>query len=52
MAFFDLAEDAGFRVTQVVKRVMDKLMFKDDRGDELLRRTIFGFELTWANLNR
>ncbi|KAL8662760.1 MAG: hypothetical protein Q9202_004452 [Teloschistes flavicans] len=52
MAFFDLAEDAGLRATQVVKRVMDKLMFKDDRGDELLRRTVFGYELTWANLNR
>ncbi|KAL9584073.1 MAG: hypothetical protein Q9203_004816 [Teloschistes exilis] len=52
MAFFDLARDAGFRVTRVVKRVMDKLMFKDDRGDELLRRTVFGYELTWADLDR
>ncbi|KAI4201461.1 MAG: hypothetical protein LQ350_003220 [Teloschistes chrysophthalmus] len=51
MAFFDLAKDAGFRVTQVVKRVMDKLMFKDDRGDELLRRTVFGYELTWADID-
>ncbi|KAL8692566.1 MAG: hypothetical protein Q9218_002435 [Villophora microphyllina] len=52
MAFFDTAINGGFRVVQVVQRVMDKLMFKDDRGDELLRRTLFGYELTWENLDR
>ncbi|KAL8836338.1 MAG: hypothetical protein Q9170_002952 [Blastenia crenularia] len=52
MAFFDLARGGGFQVTQVVKRVMDKLMFKDDRGDELLRRTVFGYELRWRDLER
>lgn len=52
MAFFDLAREGGFKVTRVVKRVMDKLMFKDDRGDELLRRTVFGYELTWNELDR
>ncbi|KAL8919294.1 MAG: hypothetical protein Q9208_006859 [Pyrenodesmia sp. 3 TL-2023] len=51
MAFFDLAREGGFKVNQVVKRVMDKLMFKDDRGDELLRRTVFGYELSWNDLN-
>lgn len=51
MAFFDLARVGGFEVTQVVKRVMDKLMFKDDRGDELLRRTVFGYELMWNDLD-
>ncbi|KAL8926359.1 MAG: hypothetical protein Q9172_001810 [Xanthocarpia lactea] len=51
MAFFDLARKAGFRVTKVLQKVMDKVMFKDDRGDELLRRTVFGYELRWQNLD-
>ncbi|KAL8989203.1 MAG: hypothetical protein Q9177_001863 [Variospora cf. flavescens] len=51
MAFFDLARQGGFEVNQVVKRVMDKVMFKDDRGDELLRRTVFGYELSWNELD-
>lgn len=46
MAFFDLARKGGFRVVKVVEKVMDKVMFKDDRGDELLRRTVFGYELS------
>ncbi|KAL8939247.1 MAG: hypothetical protein Q9211_002829 [Gyalolechia sp. 1 TL-2023] len=52
LAFFDLAREGGLQVTQVIKRVMDKLMFKDDRGDELLRRTVFGYELRWIDLER
>ncbi|KAI4171798.1 MAG: hypothetical protein LQ343_004049 [Gyalolechia ehrenbergii] len=52
MAFFNLAREGGLEVTQIVKRVMDKLMFKDDRGDELLRRTVFGYELKWINSDR
>ncbi|KAL9011899.1 MAG: hypothetical protein Q9173_003298 [Seirophora scorigena] len=51
MAFFDIAREGGFEVNQVVKRVMDKVMFKDDRGDELLRRTVFGYELSWNELD-
>lgn len=51
MAFFDLAREGGFVVSQVVKRVMDKVMFKDDRGDELLRRTVFGYEMSWQDVN-
>ncbi|MCJ1374368.1 nicotinamide n-methyltransferase [Loxospora ochrophaea] len=47
LAFFDLAREGGFRVEKVVEKQMDKLMFKDDRGDETLRRTVFGYELTW-----
>ncbi|KAI4235874.1 MAG: hypothetical protein L6R40_006338 [Gallowayella cf. fulva] len=50
LAFFDLARKGGFRVTKVVEKVMDKLMFKDDRDDELLRRTVFGYELSWEHL--
>ncbi|KAL8786875.1 MAG: hypothetical protein Q9213_002506 [Squamulea squamosa] len=51
MAFFDLARKGGFQVTKVLERVMDKVMFKDDRGDELLRRTVFGYQLSWKVLN-
>ncbi|KAI4115707.1 MAG: hypothetical protein LQ345_003745 [Seirophora villosa] len=51
MAFFDVAREGGFEVNQVVKRVMDKVMFQDDPGDELLRRTVFGYELSWNDLD-
>ncbi|KAL8767995.1 MAG: hypothetical protein Q9209_005666 [Squamulea sp. 1 TL-2023] len=51
MAFFDLARKGGFQITKVLETVMDRVMFKDDRGDELLRRTVFGYELNWEHLN-
>ncbi|KAL6708569.1 Protein N-terminal and lysine N-methyltransferase efm7 [Coniothyrium glycines] len=49
LAFFDLARDAGFRVTQPFHKVMDKVMFQEDPGDELLRRTVYGYELGWES---
>ncbi|KAF1849397.1 uncharacterized protein K460DRAFT_376042 [Cucurbitaria berberidis CBS 394.84] len=48
MAFFDLARDSGFTVAKTFEKVMDKVMFEEDPGDELLRRTVFGYELSWA----
>lgn len=47
MAFFDLARDAGFSVEKVLEEKMDKVMFEEDRGDEEIRRTVFGYVLTW-----
>ncbi|KAI5378178.1 hypothetical protein J4E82_003208 [Alternaria postmessia] len=47
MAFFDLARESGFTVTKTFEKVMEKVMFEEDPGDELLRRTVFGYELTW-----
>ena len=26
---------------------MEKVMFEEDRGDEKIRRTVFGYVLTW-----
>ncbi|TKX18185.1 hypothetical protein C1H76_9658 [Elsinoe australis] len=48
LAFFEIARDNGFIVTKILEKVMDKVMFEEDPGDELLRRTVFGYELTWA----
>ncbi|OAL44619.1 hypothetical protein IQ07DRAFT_245050 [Pyrenochaeta sp. DS3sAY3a] len=48
LAFFDLARNSGFTVTKTFEKVMDKVMFKEDPGDELLRRTVFGYEMSWA----
>ncbi|KAF2169894.1 hypothetical protein M409DRAFT_64869 [Zasmidium cellare ATCC 36951] len=45
LAFFDLARDGGFQVEKILETVMDKVMFEEDRGDELLRRTVFGYRL-------
>ena len=45
--FFELATQAGFVVNKLLEHVMDKLMFPEDRGDEILRRTVFAYEVTW-----
>lgn len=47
MAFFDLVRAEGMRVEKVLEEKMEKVMFEEDRGDEELRRTVFGFEVTW-----
>ncbi|KAF2865525.1 putative methyltransferase-domain-containing protein [Massariosphaeria phaeospora] len=47
LAFFDLAREAGFTVDRTFEKVMDKVMFDEDPGDELLRRTVYGYELSW-----
>ncbi|CRG86125.1 Putative nicotinamide N-methyltransferase [Talaromyces islandicus] len=46
--FFPLAEESGFVVTKVFEKVIDKVLFENDPGDELLRRTVFGYEIRWA----
>ena len=45
LAFFDLARNGGFQVEKVLERVLPKVMFEEDPGDELLRRTVYGYEL-------
>ncbi|KAF6221278.1 hypothetical protein HO133_002133 [Letharia lupina] len=50
MAFFDLCRDKGLEVDKVVEEVMEKVMFEKDEGDELLRRTVFGYEVRWKDL--
>ena len=47
LEFFKSAKEGGFVVEKVLETVMEKAMFVDDRGDELLRRTVFGYELQW-----
>ncbi|MCJ1234998.1 nicotinamide n-methyltransferase [Varicellaria rhodocarpa] len=49
LAFFELARQSSFVVEQVTEKVMDKVMFEKDRGDELLRRTVFGYQLRWPD---
>lgn len=49
LAFFDLAAEAGFVVEKKVETVMQDVMFEDDPGDQLLRRTVFGYELRWRD---
>lgn len=51
LAFFDLAKAAGFEVTKTYETVMPEVMFQEDRGDELLRRTVFGYEIRWRKEN-
>ncbi|OQD89753.1 hypothetical protein PENANT_c002G05265 [Penicillium antarcticum] len=46
--FFPLAEASGFTVTKIFEKVMDDVLFEDDPGDEKLRRTVFGYQIRWA----
>ncbi|EME88285.1 uncharacterized protein MYCFIDRAFT_126160 [Pseudocercospora fijiensis CIRAD86] len=48
MAFFDLAKSGGFVVEHVFETVLNSVMFEKDPGDELLRRTVFGYRMKWA----
>jgi len=50
LAFFDLCRERGLVVQGIMQKVMDKVMFEEDRGDELLRRTVFGYKLLWKDL--
>ncbi|KAI9835035.1 MAG: hypothetical protein M1819_002587 [Sarea resinae] len=63
LAFFDRAKEAGFKVEKIMEKVIDKVMFEEDPGvgsnnlfstnmltrlqDELLRRTVYGFDVRW-----
>jgi EEF1A N-terminal glycine/lysine methyltransferase len=47
LAFFDLAREADLLVDKICEQVMDKVMFENDRGDETLRKTVYGFQLKW-----
>ncbi|PVH87181.1 hypothetical protein DL98DRAFT_405781 [Cadophora sp. DSE1049] len=47
MAFFDLVRERGFLVGKILEEKMEKVMFVEDRGDEELRRTVFGFVVRW-----
>jgi nicotinamide N-methyltransferase len=55
MAFFTLAQDRSqrfdFRVEKILEERMEKVMFEEDPGDETLRRTVFGYRITWADGN-
>ncbi len=50
LAFFDLARKGGFSVEKVLEVMVDRVMFEEDRGDEKTRRTVFGYALTWQQL--
>ena len=50
LAFFDICQKAGLRVEKVLEEEMDKVMFEDDRGDEALRRRVFGYEVKWREV--
>lgn len=43
MAFFDICRAEGYIVEKILEEKMEKVMFEEDRGDEELRRTVFGF---------
>lgn len=47
MAFFEGATGAGLVVQKVVEEKMERVMFEEDRGDEEVRKTVFGYVLTW-----
>ena len=49
LAFFTLCGQKGLVVEKVLEEIMEKVMFEEDRGDEMLRRTVFGYEVRWPD---
>lgn len=47
LAFFNLCREKGLIVQKILERTLEKVMFEEDKGDELLRRTVYGYELKW-----
>lgn len=45
LRFFELVQARGFKVEKICETVMDRVMFENDPGDEMLRRTVFGYEV-------
>ncbi|RMZ86409.1 hypothetical protein DV736_g6365, partial [Chaetothyriales sp. CBS 134916] len=49
LRFFQLVQEHGFHATKLMEHVMDNVMFNNDPGDELLRRTVFAYERYMRN---
>ncbi|RKF56906.1 Protein N-terminal and lysine N-methyltransferase efm7 [Erysiphe neolycopersici] len=47
LMFFDKARDSGMNVEKILEEKVEKVMFEEDRGDEELRKTIFGYIVRW-----
>lgn len=47
--FFEIAREAGFRVTKLFEHIMDQVMFPNDPGDETLRKTVFAYQVRWPS---
>ena len=49
LAFFGLAKSKGLVVQKIFEKTMEEAMFEMDPGDEMLRRTVFGYEMSHMN---
>lgn len=47
LMFFDVARASGMKVEKILEEKMEKVMFEEDRGDEELRKTNFGYIVRW-----
>ena len=47
LGFFELARQEGLHAEKIFTEVLDKPMFAEDKGDETMRRTVEGWELSW-----
>ena len=48
LAFFGSCKGRGLGVSLVVEEMMEGVMFAGDRGDEELRRRVWGYEVFWG----
>ena len=49
LAFFEFVKAAGLVVEKVLEEKHEKVMFEKDPGDEVLRRTVFGYMIKWPS---
>ncbi|CCX05286.1 putative methyltransferase-domain-containing protein [Pyronema domesticum] len=48
LSFLELCRENGLKVEPVLETLLDQPMFEEDPGDRDTRRTVYGFEVTWA----
>ena len=49
MALFDVCTSKGLEVRKLLEEKMETLMFEKDPGCEQIRKTVFGYEISWAS---
>jgi len=50
MKFFEMAKATGkLKVEKVVEQKMEKAMFEVDKGDENVRKMVYGYKITWIS---
>jgi len=48
----EMALEGGFNIVKTLETLLERPMFEEDKGNRDLRRTVYGYELSWADLEK